>query len=202
MDGFLAEIMVDAEDLFFVGVTGEIGVEFLSRFEVVAERFLDNDALPMRAGLFAMEEFGVVEMFDDFGELAGRRGEIEEEIVAELGVAESVEIGGKLFVGVAIGEITAGVMKIFGEVLPGAFVDGFGAGELVEGGAEFGAPLVVGFLATRETDDAEGVWERFLDEEMVERGDEFAGSEVAAGAEDDDGARVYDFARLAEAAGH
>ena len=47
LDGLLAEIVVDAEDLILVEDLVDLVVEGAGRFEVVAERLLDNGADPV-----------------------------------------------------------------------------------------------------------------------------------------------------------
>ena len=55
---FLAEIMVNAADLAFVGVAGQLVVQRVRGGEVVAERLLDDDALPAGALLVQQRRRG------------------------------------------------------------------------------------------------------------------------------------------------
>src|SRR4051812_44921801 len=45
LDRFLAEIMVDAEDLLLARVASELGIQLMGGGQIVAERFLDDNAL-------------------------------------------------------------------------------------------------------------------------------------------------------------
>src|ERR1041385_1120037 len=103
--------MIDAEDLLFVRVTRQVGVEFFRGFEVVAKGLLDDDALPMFAGFFAVEKLRVVEMLDHFGKLAWRRGEIKKQIMSKLFVAERFEVGGEFLVSARIRKVAFAVKQ-------------------------------------------------------------------------------------------
>src|SRR5262249_24503147 len=87
LDGFFAEVMVNAKDLLFARVTGELGVELMGGGQIVAERFFDDNALPACLAIFA-EHARVVDLLDDFAELAGHRSEIEQDVVADGFAAE------------------------------------------------------------------------------------------------------------------
>jgi hypothetical protein len=73
---------------------------------------------------------------------------------------------------------------------------------LIEGGAKFGSPLIVRFVAAREADYAKRVRQCFFHEQVVKRGNELARGEIAARPKDDDRAWIDDFAGFAEAASH
>src|SRR5580693_841685 len=65
---------------------------------------------------------------------------------------------------------------------------------------QFVPPRFVRFLAPGKPDDAESRRHQLVLAQVVERGDEFARREIAAGAEDDDGARLRQFALYADVA--
>src|SRR5688572_24600566 len=98
--------------------------------------------------------------------------------MAKLRVAERVEIGRELLVSFAIGKIAAAIMEVLRKILPRAFINRFGARELIERRAEFRAPLVVCFFTAGKSDHAKRRWQRLLDEQMVKRGNELAGSQI------------------------
>ena len=85
LDGLLAEIVVDAEDLLFVEYAGQRVVQLLRGRQAAAEGFLDDDALAVDR---VPDQAVRAELFDDADELRGRGGEIEQAIArrAALGV--------------------------------------------------------------------------------------------------------------------
>ena len=52
LNGFFSQVMIDAVNLIFREHLLEVLVELFRRFQVMAERFLDNDARPMPVFLF------------------------------------------------------------------------------------------------------------------------------------------------------
>jgi len=66
---------------------------------------------------------------------------------------------------------------------------------------KFGAPGLVRFFAPGKANDANGLPQLFPDEKMVERRDQLARREIAAGAENNNGARLGFPAGKIEAAG-
>jgi hypothetical protein len=189
LDGFLTEVMVDAKDLAFVGVLCEGDVALLGGGEVVTERFFDEESAPVIVLVWrGAEQAGLIEVLGHDGELAGGDREVEECARPGLGVGR-VEERGEVLVSGWLGEIALAIVEEAGEVGPGIRIERAVCGDvLVDGLAEIGAPLVVGFGASREADDPGGVGEEFLAVELIEGRDEFAGGEIAAGTEDDDGA--------------
>ena len=75
---FLAEVMVNAADLLLVGEAGQFPVQRAGGGEVMAERFLDDDALP--GGTVLVQQPGAMDLLDDFAELAGRNGQVKQQV--------------------------------------------------------------------------------------------------------------------------
>jgi hypothetical protein len=73
LDGFFPKVVVDAVDLIFLEHAVQQLVELLRRFQVVPERFLDDDPRP--AGLLSVRArvLQLVQLLDDRAMLAGRR---------------------------------------------------------------------------------------------------------------------------------
>src|SRR5205807_6257281 len=80
-------------------------------------------------------------------------------------------------------------------------IDWFSAGKLVESFAQFLAPGLIGFFAAGETNNAVLGRHLLFFDQMVERRNQFARGEVAAGPEDDNRAGLDRFAALAERLG-
>ena len=78
LDGFFAEIVVDAEGLVLLEDLGDFAVQRLRRFEIAAERFLDDDAAP-RSGVFAGQAL-IAELADDLRNELRQRGEVVKHI--------------------------------------------------------------------------------------------------------------------------
>ena len=78
LDGLLAEIVIDAVDLRFLGRGEDLLIERARRLEVAAERLFDDDAPPLPRRL--VEQPDRSEPLDDRPEQARRRCEIEEDV--------------------------------------------------------------------------------------------------------------------------
>ena len=70
---FLAEIVIDPEDLRLVTAGGENGVQGPRRFQVIADRLLDHDPRPIAIA----RQPGLTEIFWNFAKHTRRRGHIE-----------------------------------------------------------------------------------------------------------------------------
>ena len=117
------------------------------------------------------------------------------------GIAKGRELLVELGVGRVVRQVADAVKNIFRERRPDFFIHRFGAGKLVERRAQFCAPRSIRLLASREADDAERRGHLLLLEQLIERGDQLARREVAARAEDDDGAGVEIFVAAVTAGG-
>ncbi len=78
LDGFFAEVVIDAVDLAFGGNFEKLLVEGFGGIEIVAERLFDDDAAPVAVFLVHEADFG--EALDDVSEVVGRGGEVEEKV--------------------------------------------------------------------------------------------------------------------------
>ena len=68
LDGFFAEIVVDAVDLFLAKDLGDLAVQLVRRCEVVPKGFFDDDTCPALAVFIQARGSNPL---DDFGVLAG-----------------------------------------------------------------------------------------------------------------------------------
>jgi len=84
LDRLFAEIMIDAEDLFLVCVFGEVGIQLVSRFQIVAKRFFDDDPLPAFLVLFMVKQSAVCRFSTTSANWLGRRRKIKKQIVTKL----------------------------------------------------------------------------------------------------------------------
>ena len=82
LDGFLAEIVVDPEDLVFREDASDIPVQRLSRGEIVPEGLLDDDAGPA-AGLPGLHEPGFPKFGDQGCEKIRRYGQVEQAVARQ-----------------------------------------------------------------------------------------------------------------------
>ena len=181
LDGFLGEVVVDAEDLGLGEGAGEEGVYVTGGGEVAAEGLLDDDAGP--AG--GLVEAGLAEAGDDGGEGLGGEGEVEDAVAGEVvGALEGGDAGGEgaVVVGRAVAD---GVVVEAGTAPSGAGA----AGEdprVGEGLASEAAVGVVGQLAAADAEEVHAVAQGAVRGEAVEGGEELAAHEVARSAEDDE----------------
>ena len=74
--------MIDAENLLLARVASQFGVELMRRLQVVAEGFLDHDALPAFLAIFVQQP-GTVQLLDGLAELTGHRGQIKKQVVPQ-----------------------------------------------------------------------------------------------------------------------
>src|SRR5713101_2382521 len=79
LDGFLAQVMVDPEDLRFVEITMDKAVYFECAFEVVADGLLDDDAREIRRARLCNKSRGV-EPLDAFRYRFRRHGKVVDAI--------------------------------------------------------------------------------------------------------------------------
>lgn len=171
----------------------------MSGGEIVAKGLFDDDALPAGFAVFG-EHTRFFDLFDDFTELARHGCQVKQDISANGFTPEGSELLFELFVGLRIGHVAEAIKDVLGEFLPDFFIDGFGAGELIERLAQFLTPRGIRFFAAREADDAIIRGHLLFLVQMIQGRDEFARSEIAACTEDDNRAGLDWFARFAEPA--
>ena len=181
LDGLLAEVVVDAEDL----ILAEDGVHDLRELhrgrKVPAERLLDDDPRPTRLAPEAMRADGL----DDRRIGRRRRREVEEpvRVRAELSV-DVVEPPPQVVVRRLVRRRDE--VDVLGEALPDLFVQRLRPRMPRDRVAELRAEAVVGHRLARRADDGERGREETLEREVVQGGKELALREVAGAAEDDD----------------
>src|SRR3546814_9201636 len=71
LHGFLAQVVIEAEDLLLGEYPADVVVDLARRFEIAAERLFEHDAAAR------CDESGRAEVLADAGEQARRRREIE-----------------------------------------------------------------------------------------------------------------------------
>ena len=74
MDGFFAEVVIDAEEVGFVEAGLQIANKFLGGGEVVSERFFNDNA----GGEAGANEAGMGELLDDGGKVVGSGRQIKD----------------------------------------------------------------------------------------------------------------------------
>ena len=141
-----------------------------------------------QAGAVLVQQAGAMDLLDDFAELAGLSGQIKQQVFPQRPAAERGQHFFQLFVGRGVGEIALAIKKICRELPPDLFVHRFGAGKLVERGAQFLPPRFVGLFAPRKADDAERRRHLLVLAQMIKRGNQLARGQIAARAKNDDGA--------------
>jgi len=190
LDGLLAEVVVDAEDLRLAEVAGGDGVEVDRRGEILAERLLDDD-LALEVGAEpAGGEAGLAEVLKDRLEDRGRGRDIEDQLQGPAGAS----LGGRDLVfqrGEGLGVVvTAGLVgNVVLDALPDVGAE-LAAGELPDVGGGLGAELGVRHGLAAEADQVEVGRQEAVDGQVVEGGQEFARRQVAGGAEDDHAGRL------------
>ena len=98
LNGFFAKIMVDAINLFFVSEASQLLIQLLGRCEIVAERLFHHDPLAKASGICLRQQTGLMQVLDNFGELARRGGQIKEQIAAQRFIAEGCQQLSKFFI--------------------------------------------------------------------------------------------------------
>ena len=190
LDRFLAEVVIDPEDLTLGENGEELVVEPPGAFEVGAEGLLDNDPPPPGA----LVEAGPAELAGDDREELRRRGEVEKNVAPGAGSPPGmVQVPGKYRIGIAVFELAADV--------------GYPLCKARPAGADFLAPgleprvlhdpLVeqipkgaVAQIRQGKTDHVRLRMEEPLAGEAVQGRHELAGGQIARGAEDHDGAGI------------
>ena len=77
LNGFLPQIMIDAEDLRFVEYTSRHAVDGLGRGQIAADRFLDDDAGVGRMSLRLRRQSGLFKPLAHRRNRTGRDAQIE-----------------------------------------------------------------------------------------------------------------------------
>src|SRR4051795_2196984 len=97
-------------------------------------------------------------------------------------------------VSLGIGEFAHAIKKAVRKSLPNRGIDLLRARVLLDAGLHLLPELGVILLAAGKPNDAEWIGKLFFNKQMVERGDELAGGQIAAGAENHNRAGLDDAA--------
>ena len=184
LDRFLAEVVVDPEDLFLGEVLADQGGQLAGGGEVVAERLLDDQAHP--ASGFA----ALTELSDDRRHRLRRDGEVVDAVPARAALlVDLVQEPGEVVLTALVGEVERDVARRLGQPVPDVLVEVVAA-ELADGVLHLVAELVVRPVRAGGADDRELLRQELAAGERVERGEDLAVRQVAGGAEDDEHARL------------
>ena len=188
LDGFLAEIMIDAIDLVLVDDLQQFAVQRFGRFKIGAERLFDHQPAPCAAVL--LKHSGAPEFAGNRRKRIGRGRQIEQAIAAGRPVcfkffkslAHPVERGGVLWIGGDAGDA-------FQQPFCDCIVHRAG-GEFAQAFHQAVAQRVVRHRLARDPDHAEFVGQQVGGGQIIERGMHQPMRQVAGDAEDDEGAGI------------
>ena len=185
LDGFLAQVMIDAVDLGFVEDFVQAVAEFARTGEVVSEGLLDDQAPPAAS----LPQARGADTVRDRRILAGLRGEIEEHVAAGVAlVFDLPELFGQVLVEARIADIAGHIVEPSREGCPDVVVELVSSLNCSTASRIFSRKCIVGKRGARDADDGESRGQPAVVGEAIERGQQFALGEVAIGAEDHDDA--------------
>ena len=184
LDRLLAEVVVDAEDLVLGEVRDDVLVQGLGAGEVVPERLLDDQACPSPGPPPGLE------LVHDRSDRLRRNRQVVNAVPrgATLLVELLQEVHHLLLAAVR-GEVRAHVVHSGGEPFPDVLTH-LVAPELGRGFTHLLAPRLGRVLRAGDADHGEVPGQEAAELERVERGNQLAMSEIAGGAEDDEGAGI------------
>src|ERR1700676_1237383 len=181
LNGFFAEVMVDAVDLLFSENFFEVVVELDSGLQIVVKGFFDDDAGPL--AVFFFRHSCRAKLLDDGGEKARGDGEVEEIVAAATVVfVNDVDLNLEALVGVGIGEIAGDEIDALDEPVPHLEIDGIG-GELRDFGGQRLAEGLRGEIASSHADDGEMLGQNLFLRKVEQGGGQLALGEVSGGHE-------------------
>ena len=184
LHGFLAEVVVDAEDLLLVEVRANDLVQVAGALEVVAERLLDDQTRP------APGPAPLPHLDDDRLDRVRGDGEVVDAVAARPArLVELVEALDDDLLAPFVGEVSSDVADPLREPLPDVRLQGVAA-VLDHRLAHALAELLRGHLGARHADDGELLRQQVADCEGKERREELPLCQVARGAEDRERARL------------
>ncbi len=123
--------MVDPEDLLLAGVAGQLPVQLAGRFQVMAKGLFDHHPLPALS-VFLMQQPGSLHLLDHLAKLAGRGGEIEEQVPPQGFALERGELFPESLVCRRGVDVALAIGDMLRKLLPDLLIHGFGARELVQ----------------------------------------------------------------------
>jgi len=189
LDGLLAEVVIDPEDLGLPEVAGDHPVEFLRAGPVVPEGFLDDDLAGLAAALVVGGETGAPEVVEDGSEDPRRGGDVEE--VLQLPADLVLDRGETLGEGPEVGFVLVGARLVEGPIPqrgPDLFLQG-AARVLADGPGRPPAEFLLVHLAPAVADKEEVRRQEVVDREVVKGREELARGQVPGRAEDDEHGR-------------
>ena len=167
--------------------------------EVAAERLLDDDPGPARAGfagrVVAIEgagarQSGVAQLADDDLELARRRGEVEHAVAARARAVELLQHGGQAPVPVGVVELPLHVARRLEEAVARGAIDDLRPVVIVDRRAHQVAELLVAELLAAVADQRRAERQHAVTAEVVESRDQLAVGEVPCDPEHDEAAGI------------
>jgi len=169
---FLAQVVVDAEDLLLLKIAAHVVVDLARRGQVVAQRFFQHHAGAL------VDQAGAVQIRTDTHEQAGRGGQVVHAVRAALqGRGQGVKVWG-------LRGVHADVVQPLQEADPGGVDEGFVFNEaahlFLNKGHEF---VALPHLAAQGV-DACGGGQVVVQVRHVQRGQQLADREVAHAAKD------------------
>ncbi len=184
LDGFLAEVMVDSENLAFVEMARELGVDLRRAGEIGADRFFDYHARERMPLLMRMNHSRGGQSLRTGVDESRRNRKVEDTIAfgTELGIQRLASLVQVLIIG-GFAERATIEMEQGGELRP-VFVLDRAARELFDAAERERAILLVVEILHRETEDRELVGQFAVEQEIVQRGNQLAMAQVAGAAED------------------
>ncbi len=187
LDGLLAQVVVDAEDLLLAEDREHLAVQLQGGVQVGAERLLDDD--PDLCALALVEPL-LAQHARDHGEERGRSRQVEQPVERDPGLlVELVEQPAELVVAVRVVERLADVAHPPEQRVEHLLV-GRAARELEDRLARQLAEAVVADVRARDADQVEPLGQRPLVREVVDRRQQLALRQVARRPEDDQRRRV------------
>ena len=186
LDRLLAQVVIDPVDLVLVPVGEDVRVELQRRGQVGPEGLLHDDPLPAGAVL----ESGLVQLLAQQAEEAGRGGEVEEDVAADVVLAvQRGHLGLELLERAGV-VARPRVVEAADQLVPHRLVEGLAGVEALDVLAH---PLAERLRRQRVHGGAqqrEVVGQQAVAGEVVERRHQQPLGEVAGGAEDQEHARL------------
>ncbi len=182
LDGFLAEVMVNTENLFFRQNLLKLFVQLLRGREIVTERFFHDDAGPLT--VFFLGEADFAELLYDQREKVERNGQVVKEVsVRPVLFVRLHDLIFEALIRRGILKIALDVVDAIQKPLPQLRVHGM-LFEFCDLLVEQGTERIGVHLVESEADNGELFRKKTFLLKVDEGRDELALSEVAAGAED------------------
>ena len=196
LDRLLAEVVIDSENLAFIEMAREFGVDFRRAGEIGADRFFDHDPRERLAPAGRMNHARRGQSFRTGVDEGRRNREVEGAIAfgAALLVDRLASFAQVLVVR-RFGERAAIEMQHRRELRPVFFIDR-AARELLDTAERERAVLLVVEILHRETENRELVGQFAVERQVVQRRYQLATTQVAGATEDHDDARLVVIAFL------